>query len=573
MRAAKWMWVFVAVACAVFFQNCSSKIPGLNWPFHSNSASSLASGSSGGGSGYDGMTYAHATMSGLCPDGSFIDSKIRFQTDGSAQLTRDNCSNLTTPKPINASRDITFDPLNYSYIVYNGLRYVNGIESIAAIDHDAIGNVYIAGALRKIGQDSNYAFVAKMKPDGTLIWAKKVKDGWEKQSSFTSLHVDPATGNMLVAGAAAGPDSFGRTAIMMTLSTDGAIMNSFFYSGIMTLTAVKSPFIQDFTLTQNGLFIAGGFFHDPNDQNLDRFVAKIDPASGHLVWQKGDTIPAPTPNPNNPNPYPDPGFKRILSGMNGEVYLTGQLVLPDGLAFNPFATLLKLNADGSSAFTLQYGTEVGAFALAANGDILYGGQMALGHRPTSFLSRVSTVDGSLINSLGFASPSEAAGLLTGVQEAPDGSYYATGVEIKLLNANSNPPLIQATGAVRKVNSDGTLAWALRYSRTANDVFMVPSMLTHQSRLWFPVVTDALDGSGDMTSLLWTLDISLPAPACANECKIITDESVQATGVTPNPIPLMVTDPHPPNMPGFNGLIGPIPGTVEMEDVQMMPVVQ
>jgi len=279
--------------------------------------------------------------------------------------------------------------------------------SIIAVGYTTGGGDFPA---TKGGQD---AVIAKISPDGSLVWAKTY--GGSDMDWFTSVAIDP-DGSILAAGFTSGGGDFPVTkgfqdAVIAKISPDGALdwlktyggsADEWFYSvaiapdgGIVTV---------GYTSSTDGDFSA-------NKGGMDAVIAKVSP-DGTLEWAK-------TYGGSN-----DDWFSSVTIAQDGGIVTVGDTDSTDGdLAAtigNRDAVVAKIGADGNLNWSKTYG--------GSDADYFYSVGIAR--------------DGSIVTA--------------GVTKSTDGDFPA-------LKGGFD-------AAVAKIEADGTLNWAKTYGGSSDDEF-------------------------------------------------------------------------------------------------------
>jgi hypothetical protein len=456
---------------------------------------------------------------------------------------------------------VTFDPLNSSYLLYVGQRYVNALSTFSGIGMDASGNVYISGFLHPVGVKTNTALIAKLDSAGRVLWAKQFPPT-TYGSVLTDIRV-LANGNLVVGGAIGDASAPSVTGIVLVLSPNGDLVKTFFYQGT---GGTKSPVISDLDVDQNGnAFIIGSFAVNP-DMDLDRFIAKIDLNTGAVLWQLGDTIA--NSSADQTRDQVQVGLKRVRVDNSGSVYVNGLMYgynadPSQGYVgqYMPINHLTKIAANGTESWTVDYGRQSLALLVTQDGNVAIGGQLVSQGLAPQFVAKFSPA-GQLVTARVFgAATGENGGLVTGLSERSDGTLIASGLTIDSSG--------KAFGAVTSVDLSSGTPWSLRYTRTKNDAFMVDHLETPANKIWFPATTTAPDG---YTSLMVRLDDASSQSNCS-ECFYVTGGTFATPAAVAVPASLNLTAPLPYTAPGFNGISGPVSAPFELLDLQMTPEVQ
>lgn len=118
--------VVLQLSLVFFFQNCEKRLLNSDQDAPSESDSSIAINveSSGNGHGYGGKLYSLELSSGVCANGSSIESQILYQ--GNVHyLVRENCVTLAVALPIH----VQIDP-GLKSVQYNGRDYFETISGV-----------------------------------------------------------------------------------------------------------------------------------------------------------------------------------------------------------------------------------------------------------------------------------------------------------------------------------------------------------------------------------------------------------------------------------------------------------
>ncbi len=260
------------------------------------------------------------------------------------------------------------DPLWARQLGTSSWDAINGV-AVDGSDHVLIAG-WTGGILFGPNQGSGDAFVAKLAPDGSTVWAHQFGTG--EHDEIMAVAVD-ASNHVFIAGYTTGslfaPHKGYSDAFVAKLAPDGSFVWGYQHgtSAYDEITAVAVD-------ASNHVLIAGftgASLFAPNQGNFDAFVAKL-ASDGSPVWgyQHGtsalDEITAVAV---------DASDHVLIAGRT-----TGSLFAPNQGNFDAFVA--KLAPDGSPVWGYQHGTsvydEINAVAVDGGNHVLIAGHTAAG---------------------------------------------------------------------------------------------------------------------------------------------------------------------------------------------------
>lgn len=119
-------YLLILVVLGLSFQNCSQHSFRAA-PSETTTSQVAESGGSGNGQGYTGKTYVEA---GKCPNGTSVHARIAAKNDGTYDLTREDCSDIT-PLAIVVTPETKFGKVVAVY--YQGRKFVEETASTGPV--------------------------------------------------------------------------------------------------------------------------------------------------------------------------------------------------------------------------------------------------------------------------------------------------------------------------------------------------------------------------------------------------------------------------------------------------------
>jgi hypothetical protein len=269
---------------------------------------------------------------------------------------------------------------------------LGGLFDAKCIIHDSVGNVYVSGLFRGAhdfdsgpgvyvvnGNTTNdNAFIAKLDPDGHLLWAKAFVSTYE--SFVSSLALDGA-GNVYSTGYFSNTTDFDPGAGTYTLTSNGYLdmfaakldpTGNFIWA--VSMGGINGDIAQSIAIAPSGnVYVTGSYRNtvdfDPGPGvaqltttiSSDIFILKLD-ASGNFIWVK-----------NIGGTSQDDYGNSLAIDYADNVYLTGSSsYLTDfdpgpgtfNLPFNPTGFVVKLDVSGNFMWAKGLGSSGGGQGVA-----------------------------------------------------------------------------------------------------------------------------------------------------------------------------------------------------------------
>lgn len=284
----------------------------------------------GNGQAYDRLVYVVLLPSGVCPDGSPIQSQVDM-TSGTATLVRDNCQALPPDQQIQVT--YTVDPATNQIIVVNGQQYYQIYwQGLWSLSQDTHHDMYLLGLgypdRRVQNLPPSFKTINKFDPAGNLLWSKSLSSDLfpETVRAFPD-------GRMVVSvqdfNTEMQSPNTSPTAIVM-LDAEGNTLWSKSYIDTNLMPPAYSAAIDMEIDTATGAIYTLGTYTPAGGQKL-RFLSKLS-QSGNIEWQR--TFPA------------GHAAGKIKLTPQGDLLLTG--------SGSSGGTLVRLNAAGDLMNSLLF---------------------------------------------------------------------------------------------------------------------------------------------------------------------------------------------------------------------------
>lgn len=365
----------------------------------------------------------------------------------------------------------------------------NSVTQVSASTRDAAGNLYIAGdfkygnlviggfSLPVHSASGTDAYVAKISPAGTVLWARNYGGSGSTATSFGGIAVDGG-GNVYLtgkysSGALVAPAlalSGTTDALVMKLDAVGNTVWARNYGGSgASLALVGIGLGTDGSLYLAGTLSVGNSTSPPLTLRgtSDAVAMKLD-AAGNTVWAR-----------NYGGASATAAFSRIAVDGNDNAHVAGYfaggaLAAPVlGLTGLSDGAVFKINATGDLVWARHYGSmdsniRSTGLALDGSGNVLIGGTF-------DFTGHAYKLDGAgnLLWSSRFSSSGGGSAAIGGVAVS-GGSYYAIGT---ISGGDLLMPALTRIGSqdgfLIRMDGNGNPVWAKNYGGVGSSVNLQP----------------------------------------------------------------------------------------------------